>query len=112
MTPPPLPQTPRWLKRGFAPTSGARFLAAACLGFCLATSAAETREAALRLNGFDLSNAIIPVAEILRGGTAMVFDREVGGRTLSFGVPGLLYPSDVLTDVPPPHRPVDRPLKM
>jgi len=29
-------------------------------------------------------------------GTAMVFDREVAGRTLTFGVSGLLYQSDVL----------------
>jgi hypothetical protein len=29
-------------------------------------------------------------------GTAMVFDRAIGGRTLSFGVSGLLYQSDVL----------------
>ena len=29
-------------------------------------------------------------------GTAMVFDRRVGDRTLSFGVSGLLYQSDVL----------------
>ena len=29
-------------------------------------------------------------------GTAMVFDRSVGGRTRSFGVSGLLYRSDVL----------------
>jgi hypothetical protein len=29
-------------------------------------------------------------------GTAMVFDRSIGGRTLSFGVSGLLYQSDVL----------------
>lgn len=29
-------------------------------------------------------------------GTAMVFDRKIGGRTLSFGVSGLLYQSDVL----------------
>lgn len=29
-------------------------------------------------------------------GTAMVFDREVGGEVLSFGVSGLLYNSDVL----------------
>lgn len=29
-------------------------------------------------------------------GTAMVFDRRVGGRTFTFGVSGLLYKSDVL----------------
>lgn len=29
-------------------------------------------------------------------GTAMVFDRHINGRTLSFGVSGLLYQSDVL----------------
>ena len=34
-------------------------------------------------------------------GTAMVFDRSMGGRTRSFGVSGLLYQSDVLINVRP-----------
>lgn len=43
-----------------------------------------------------LSGRPIAVTYCPLGGTAMVFDRKVGPRTLSFGGSGLLYHSDVL----------------
>jgi len=43
-----------------------------------------------------LSGKLIAITYCPLCGTAMVFNRQIAGRTLSFGVSGLLYQSDVL----------------